>query len=57
MALVTGCFLDTSVLLAGLIEMGATSMAAQQILTAVAAGRLTRPQTATPTCSAGSERS
>ena len=50
MARVTGSFLDTSVLLAGTIEMGPASNAAQKILAAVADGRLPRPKTAWHCC-------
>lgn len=46
----TGCFLDTSVLLAGLIEMGRASSPAQHVLTAVAEGTLPRPMTAWHCC-------
>ena len=46
MAVVTGVFLDTSVLPAGLIEMGPGSRSAQEVMTALAEGRLRRPRTA-----------
>lgn len=50
MARLTRVFLDTSVLLAGLVETGPASRPAQEILTAVAAGRLRRPVTAWHCC-------
>lgn len=50
MAAVTGVFLDTSILLGGLIELGPVSAAAQSILAAVAAGRLKRARTAWHCC-------
>ncbi len=50
MAVVTGVFLDTSVLLAGLIEMGPGSRSAQEVMTALAEGRLRRPRTAWHCC-------
>lgn len=50
MARLTAVFLDTSVLLAGLVEMGPASRPAQEILTAVAEGRLHRPCTAWHCC-------
>ena len=50
MAVVTGALLDTSVLLAGLIELSRTPDPAQQVLAAVAAGRLSRPLTAWHCC-------
>lgn len=50
MALVSGAFLDTSVLLGGLIELGPASRAAQQVMAAVAAGKLRRPRTAWHCC-------
>lgn len=43
-------FLDTSVLLAGLVEMGDASLAADRILDAVASGAVRRPQTAWHCC-------
>jgi predicted nucleic acid-binding protein len=43
-------FLDTSVLLAGLIDMGPASDPAQAILSAVAAGTMARPLTAWHCC-------
>jgi predicted nucleic acid-binding protein len=45
-----GAFLDTSVLLTGLIDFGARSAGAQRLFEAVAAGRLGRPRTAWPCC-------
>jgi len=50
MALADRTFLDTSVLLAGLIEMGDASSAAASILDAVADGTLRRPLTAWHCC-------
>jgi len=50
MALLTGAFLDTSVLLSGLIELGPASRSAQDVMTAVAEGRLRRPLTAWHCC-------
>ncbi len=50
MAVVSGAFLDTSVLLGGLIELGPASRAAQQVMTAVASGRVRRPRTAWHCC-------
>ena len=50
MALVGLVFLDTTVLLAGMIDMGDVSVGAQAALTAVAAGRLKRPLTAWHCC-------
>ncbi len=50
MALADRTFLDTSVLLGGLIEMGDASAAAASILDAVAAGTLERPLTAWHCC-------
>lgn len=49
MAVVSGAFFDTSVLLAGLIEMGPASEPAQRLMTTVAAGRV-RPHTAWHCC-------
>lgn len=43
-------FFDTSVLLAGLIEMGDASVASRQILDAVATGDVKRPMTAWHCC-------
>lgn len=50
MALVSRTFLDTSVLLGGLIEMGPRSAASQRIMTAVADGKLKRARTAWHCC-------
>jgi predicted nucleic acid-binding protein len=50
MALVSGAFFDTSVLLAGLIELGPAPAAAHRLLDAVAARKLPRPQTAWHCC-------
>jgi predicted nucleic acid-binding protein len=50
MAVADRTFLDTSVLLAGLVEMGDESTAAASILDAVAAGALARPLTAWHCC-------
>lgn len=50
MAHLTGAFLDTSVLLSGLIELGPASRSAQEIMTAVAQGRIRRPFTAWHCC-------
>ena len=43
-------FFDTSVLVAGLIELGPTAEPAQRIMTTVAEGRLNRPYTAWHCC-------
>ena len=50
MALVSPVFFDTTVLLAGLIDVGPASIPAQKIMTAVAGGRLRNPQTAWHCC-------
>ena len=50
MALVKEPFVDTSVLLGGLIEMGPESRPAQRVMTAIAAGRVGRPRTAWHCC-------
>ena len=50
MALVETIFLDTSVLLAGLIDLGEAAKPAQRIFDAIAAGRLRRPHTAWHCC-------
>ncbi len=50
MAVADRTFLDTSVLLAGLVEMGDASSAAASILDAVAGGTLRRPLTAWHCC-------
>lgn len=49
-AVLKGAFLDTSVLLAGLIDLGAPAAGAQRLFDAVAAGRLGRPRTAWHCC-------
>ncbi len=46
----TAVFFDTSVLLAGLLDLGAPSESAQRIMDAVAAGKLGRPRTAWHCC-------
>ena len=43
-------FFDTSVLLGGLIELGPASAAAQQVMSAIASGRIRRPHTAWHCC-------
>ena len=50
MAVAGRIFLDTSVLLAGLVELGETSLAAGRILDAVKSGRVKVPYTAWPCC-------
>jgi predicted nucleic acid-binding protein len=50
MAVVAPVFLDTTVLLAGLIDMGDPSVAPQAAWTAIAAGRVKRPLTAWHCC-------
>jgi predicted nucleic acid-binding protein len=50
LALIAGAFLDTSVLLAGLIELSPASRHAQEVMTAVAEGRARRPRTAWHCC-------
>jgi predicted nucleic acid-binding protein len=50
MALVSPLFFDTTVLLAGLIELGPASVHAQRVMTAVAGGRIRGPQTAWHCC-------
>lgn len=50
MALVGPVFLDTTVLVAGLIDMGDVSVAPQAALTAIAGGRVKHPQTAWHCC-------
>jgi predicted nucleic acid-binding protein len=47
---VKGAFLDTSVLLGGLIDLGPGVRAAQDVMTAVAAGAVRGPLTAWPCC-------
>jgi len=49
-AVLKGAFLDTSVLLTGLIDFGARSAGAQRLFEAIASGRLGRPRTAWPCC-------
>jgi len=49
-AVLTGVFFDTTVLLAGLIDMGPASAASQQTMTAIAAGGVRRPLTAWHCC-------
>jgi len=49
-AVLKGAFLDTSVLLTGLIDFGARSVGAQRLFDAIASGRLGRPRTAWPCC-------
>ncbi|HJS57929.1 MAG TPA: PIN domain-containing protein [Vicinamibacteria bacterium] len=46
----SGAFLDTSVLLGGLIELGPSVRAAQKVMAAVARGRVRRPITAWHCC-------
>jgi len=50
MAVVARVFLDTTVLLAGIIDMGDVSVAAQAALTAVATGQVKHPLTAWHCC-------
>ncbi len=50
MAALTSPFFDTSVLVAGLIELGEAGGSAQRLLTAISEGRLRRPQTAWHCC-------
>jgi predicted nucleic acid-binding protein len=50
MALVTPVFVDTTVLLEGLIDMGAPSEKARAVIEAIADGRLRRSQTAWHCC-------
>ena len=45
-----GAFLDTSVILTGLIDFGARSAGAQRLFDSIAAGRLGRPRTAWHCC-------
>jgi predicted nucleic acid-binding protein len=45
-----GAFLDTSVILPGLIDFGARSSSAQRLFEAIASGRLGRPRTAWHCC-------
>src|SRR5207247_11324043 len=48
--MVSGAFFDTSVLLAGMIEIGPVSAAAQRLMAAVASRRGARPHTAWHCC-------
>lgn len=48
--MVNGAFFDTSVLLAGMIEMGPASQPAQRIMAAIASRRGERPHTAWHCC-------
>ncbi len=50
MALIGPYFFDTSVLLAGLIDLGATARPAQRVFDAIADGRLSKPHTAWHCC-------
>ncbi len=50
MAVVGRVFFDTTVLIAGLIDLGPDSHAAQAVMTAVASGALKRPLTAWHCC-------
>ena len=50
MAVVSPLFFDTTVLLAGLIELGPASVHAQRLMSAVAAGRFRGPRTAWHCC-------
>ncbi|MGH9338924.1 MAG: type II toxin-antitoxin system VapC family toxin [Acidobacteriota bacterium] len=50
MALVTQAFFDTSILLAGLIELGETSELPQKLMDGVAAGKVGQPCTAWHCC-------
>lgn len=50
MAVVTPVFLDTTVLVAGLIDLGAVSDSPQTVMTAIADGVLKRPLTAWHCC-------
>ncbi len=50
MAALTPAFLDTSILVAGLIELGGASEHPQSIMTAIASGRLRRMLTAWHCC-------
>ena len=50
MAVVASAFFDTTVLLAGMIDMGEVSVAPQAALTAIAAGRVKQPLTAWHCC-------
>ena len=50
MAVVAPAFFDTTVLLAGLIDMGPVSVAPQAVMTAIADGKVRRPLTAWHCC-------
>jgi predicted nucleic acid-binding protein len=50
LAALDGCFFDTSVLLAGIIEIAGPDSAAQRAMSAVACGELERPRTAWHCC-------
>ena len=50
MAVVRGVFFDTSILLAGLIDLGPASKAAMSLLESVARGRIQKPGTAWHCC-------
>lgn len=50
MAAVAGCFFDTSILLAGIIEIAGPDSPAQRAMSAVAQGELARPRTAWHCC-------
>jgi predicted nucleic acid-binding protein len=50
MAALKALFFDTSVLIAGVLDLGPASEPAQRIMTAVAAGALGRPRTAWHCC-------
>lgn len=50
MAGLRGCFLDTSVLVAGVVEMGPSSRASQEVMAAVADGRIDSPTTGWHCC-------
>lgn len=48
--MVKEAFVDTSVLLGGLIDLGVTSKSSQALLDAIAAGRIKKPRTAWHCC-------
>jgi predicted nucleic acid-binding protein len=50
MAALRRCFLDTSVLLAGIVDLGPPSEAPMRVMAAVAAGAMARPMTAWHCC-------
>jgi hypothetical protein len=50
LAVVSDPFVDTSVLLGGLIELGPAARAPQQVLAAIAAGKVRTPRTAWHCC-------